>query len=122
MQDDHMKNWFGSSFFEGGQAYIESLYEAYLEDPQAVPQDWQDVFAQLPATSSTGDVAHSVIREEFKQLAKQPRLKQVNAASAALPSVKQLKVLELIEAYRHDGHQKAQLDPLHLWKRPRLKF
>ncbi|MBO0160419.1 hypothetical protein, partial [Vibrio parahaemolyticus] len=35
-------------------------------------------------------------------------------------NVKQVKVLQLINAYRFRGHQHANLDPLGLWKQERV--
>ena len=32
----------------GNAAYVEDLYEAYLKDPNDVPQQWREYFDRLP--------------------------------------------------------------------------
>ncbi|WP_194755883.1 2-oxoglutarate dehydrogenase E1 component [Aliidiomarina indica] len=115
MQEGAMQAWIESSPFAGGNAaYIEELFELYLDDPTAVPADWREVFDSLPKGAL--DVKHSEIREQFREAAKH-KLKQ--AGSGSLNSElaeKQVRVLQLINAYRFRGHQHASLDPLGLWK------
>ena len=47
----------------GGQnaAYIEALYEEYLQDPSSVPEVWRSYFDTLPTVASTigPDTPHS---------------------------------------------------------------
>ena len=48
-QQQPMSYWLNSSSISGGNAdYIEALYEAYLESPNNVDQDWRDYFDKLP--------------------------------------------------------------------------
>lgn len=110
-----MREWLESSHLAGGNvAYIEQLFEAYLDDPTAVSDEWRKIFDSLPKTSSAVDVKLSDVRDEFKALAKN-KLKQTGSGSAPADQ-KQVKVLQLINAYRFRGHQHANLDPLGLWK------
>jgi 2-oxoglutarate dehydrogenase E1 component len=37
----------------GNAAYVEDLYEAYLKDPNDVPQQWREYFDRLPKVEST---------------------------------------------------------------------
>lgn len=115
MQHKSMKALRATSYLSDGNApYIEALYEIYLKDPDAVPQEWQDFFASLPTISKLGttDVSHADIREHFLQLAKQPRSIQVPINTDILIERKQVQVNKLIEAYRRYGHLAAKLDPL----------
>ena len=32
----------------GNAAYVEDLYEAYLKDPNDIPQQWREYFDRLP--------------------------------------------------------------------------
>ncbi|RUO81490.1 2-oxoglutarate dehydrogenase E1 component [Idiomarina tyrosinivorans] len=115
MQDGVMREWLESSHLAGGNAaYVEELFEAYLDDPTAVSDEWRQMFDALPRDGHTLDTKHSQIREQFREFAKN-KLKASNATAAA-PDLKQVRVLQLINAYRFRGHQHANLDPLGLWK------
>ncbi|MBD8474633.1 2-oxoglutarate dehydrogenase E1 component [Pseudomonas sp. CFBP 8770] len=122
MQESVMQRMWNSAHLSGGNAaYVEELYELYLHDPNAVPEEWRTYFQKLPAEGSTAtDVAHSTIRDHFVLLAKnQRRAQPVSAGSVSSEhEKKQVEVLRLIQAYRMRGHQAAQLDPLGLWQRP----
>ncbi|MFC2584472.1 MAG: 2-oxoglutarate dehydrogenase E1 component, partial [Lachnoanaerobaculum saburreum] len=105
-----------SYLFGSNAPYIEELYEAYLDNPQSVEETWQRYFADLANTGSgTKDVAHHPIQESFVQLAKQQR-----SASNATKGLdedllkKQIAVLRLMTAYRIQGSDAADLDPLKL--------
>ncbi|EJZ57270.1 2-oxoglutarate dehydrogenase E1 component [Pseudomonas sp. RSB 5.4] len=122
MQESVMQRMWNSAYLSGGNAaYVEELYELYLHDPNAVPEEWRTYFQKLPADgSSATDVSHSTIRDHFVLLAKnQRRAQPVSAGSVSSEhEKKQVEVLRLIQAYRMRGHQAAQLDPLGLWQRP----
>ncbi|WP_409522791.1 2-oxoglutarate dehydrogenase E1 component [Nitrincola sp. MINF-07-Sa-05] len=121
MQDSMMELlWKNAHLYGGNLSYVEQLYEAYLMDPNAVPQEWREEFDRLPATGGPifQDVPHSAIREHFLHLSK-------NQRRAAAPSAdsyssehekKQVRVLRMINAYRVRGHQVAKIDPLNLLK------
>lgn len=121
MQESVMQRMWESAHLSGGNAaYVEELYELYLHDPNAVPEEWRTYFEKLPADGGAGtDISHSTIREHFVLLAKnQRRAQPVSAASVSSEhEKKQVEVLRLIQAYRMRGHQAAQLDPLGLWVR-----
>ncbi|MBU1284372.1 MAG: 2-oxoglutarate dehydrogenase E1 component [Gammaproteobacteria bacterium] len=122
MQESVMQRMWNSAHLSGGNAaYVEELYELYLHDPNAVPEEWRTYFQKLPADGSAAtDVSHSTIRDHFVLLAKnQRRAQPVSAGSVSSEhEKKQVEVLRLIQAYRMRGHQAAKLDPLGLWQRP----
>lgn len=105
-------------------AYLEELYERYLANPNAVEKRWRDYFDHMQKVSEAPEVAHTPIQEEFLNLVRHRH----NVALSAQPQTeadieherKQVKVLQLINAYRSRGHQNANLDPLSLSKRPAL--
>lgn len=109
-----MKTWLASSHFSGGNAtYIEDIYESYLEDSLSVDANWRKVFDDLPQVSDKPEEAHSRIRAQMKLAAK--------ATKCITPpndvehnDAKQVRVLQLIGAYRNRGHEVASLDPLGL--------
>ena len=73
MQDSVMEQQRRESHFSGGNfAYIEEMYETYLRDPNAVPEQWRQEFDQLPRVpdSISGDVPHSIVKEHFVLLGK----------------------------------------------------
>ena len=120
MQESVMQRMWNSAHLSGGNAaYVEELYELYLHDPNAVPEEWRSYFQKLPASGTTAsDVSHSTIRDQFVQLAKvNRRVAPVAGGVSNEQQRKQVEVLRLIQAYRMRGHQAAQLDPLGLWKR-----
>lgn len=94
--------------------YLESMYEAYLQDRHSVPGRLQDYFDQLPAVNGhTHEALHSEIRGQFKNIG----LKQTTQVSAASTTThhdeKQVKVMQLINSYRFLGHNKADTNPIH---------
>ncbi len=123
MQDSTMEQLWRTSHLSGGNlVYVEQLYDAYLSDPNSVPEEWRSYFDQLPRVNgySAKDIPHSTIREQFLHLSKQKFTKSDLSTPASAVSEhekKQVKVLQLISAYRIRGHQVAALDPLGLMER-----
>ncbi|GLS90311.1 2-oxoglutarate dehydrogenase subunit E1 [Psychromonas marina] len=116
MPNNVMKTWLASSHLSGANStYIEDLYESYLEDPISVDANWRNVFDELPKVSDQPEEAHSVIREQMKYAAKAPKC-FTPPTGAVHNDAKQVKVLQLIGAYRNRGHEVAALDPLGLAK------
>jgi 2-oxoglutarate dehydrogenase E1 component len=106
-----------SSLLDGENAsYLETLYEAYLHDPDSVEPRWRSYFDGLPRVNGLDgrDALHSEIRREFRDLATRgPCGPSFVAATGALENErKQISVLQLINAYRFRGHQRAATDPL----------
>ncbi|MEZ8096890.1 2-oxoglutarate dehydrogenase E1 component [Photobacterium swingsii] len=122
MQNGVMKTWLESSHLAGANAtYVEDLYELYLSDPDLVDDVWRDVFDGLPVAEETVvEQPHSRVRDYFRRLAKETTFL---SASVSDPDVdaKQVKVLQLINAYRFRGHQHANLDPLGIWQREKVE-
>ncbi|CAK9884469.1 MAG: 2-oxoglutarate dehydrogenase E1 component [Candidatus Erwinia impunctatus] len=115
MQNSAMQPWLDSSWLAGAnQTYIEQLYEDYLTDPDSVDVTWQTLFRQLPGGGMKPEQLHSVTREYFKRLAKENSRSGVSVSDPDM-NAKQVKVLQLINAFRFRGHQRANLDPLGLW-------
>lgn len=97
--------------------YVEELYELYLSDPDLVSDEWRSVFEELPVQASEAvEQPHSRVREYFRRLAQETKHYSVQVSDPDVDA-KQVKVLQLINAYRFRGHQAANLDPLGLWKR-----
>ncbi|MBI5783645.1 MAG: 2-oxoglutarate dehydrogenase E1 component [Gammaproteobacteria bacterium] len=117
--------WRSSTLADGNAAYLEELYEQFLRDPASVPSAWRSYFESLPRVDGVErDVSHSEVREEFRRLAHQPRPAAApREGSRAVPDEsahKQVKVLQLINAFRYRAHQTARLDPLGLREAPAI--
>ncbi len=114
-----MQTLWDSSQFDGANgAYLEAMYEAWLQDPNSVTANWQALFARLPSADShhTRDILHSEVRDEFREIA---RIKDSYIPSTAGDAGqleherKQVRIPHVIQAYRTMGHLHAALDPLH---------
>lgn len=121
MQNGVMAAWMESSHLAGANAtYVETLYEIYLLEPNSVEKQWRDIFDALPALKShEEEQSHTKIRDYFRILAAKTPHAHASTIDPSL-DVKQVKVLQLINAYRFRGHQQANLDPLGLWHRERV--
>ena len=114
-----------SHLFGGNAPYVEEMYEAYLDNPGSVPDNWRayfDALQNVPATdgSDSRDVAHAPVIESFAQRAKSNAF-AVKASSADLAVArKQVHVQSLIAAYRFLGSRWADLDPLKRTERPKI--
>jgi 2-oxoglutarate dehydrogenase E1 component len=122
-----LKAFEANSYLFGGNApYVEEMYEAYLNNPGSVPENWRQYFDNLqdvPAADGnpqTRDVAHAPIVQSFAERAKegtlQPRLMGGDPGAAR----KQVYVQQLVAAYRFLGSQWADLDPLKRQERPAI--
>lgn len=125
MQESVMKAWWESSHMAGGNAaYVEEVYEAYLDDPKSVSEEWRAVFDKLPKVDGVDiETKHSEIRTDFRKMAAMGLAARAPAAAPAgeAGDQKQVKVLQLINAFRFRGHQHANLDPLGLWQQERVR-
>ncbi|WP_076585619.1 2-oxoglutarate dehydrogenase E1 component [Vibrio ostreicida] len=119
MHNGVMKAWLESSHLAGANAtYVEDLYELYLSDPDLVSEEWKRIFDDLPKSQEeVVEQPHSRVRDYFRRLAQETKHYSVQVSDPDVDA-KQVKVLQLINAYRFRGHEAAQLDPLGLWQRP----
>lgn len=108
--------WRDSYLSSGNEGYLEELYETYLTNPQHVTPEWRHYFDNLlhQVVREAAEVSHTVLREQFAQMARQP--KGLAAATHVDPYYlkQQERVIELISAYRCLGHLQANIDPLGL--------
>src|SRR5687768_8226903 len=98
-----LKEFLASSYLFGANApFIEELYEKYLVNPAAVPDEWREYFDRMQVLpgSTTKDVAHAL------------------AAEPVAPERLQVAALLLVTAYRISGSRWATVDPLKRMPRP----
>ncbi len=112
-----MKRMLRSSYLYSGNApLIEELYGEYLKDPGGLSPEWRGYFDQLKQNGEAPELDHHAIQKSLAQQAKQRRIhtRQQTDVAIAHAEAKQVSVLQLINAYRFQGHQYADLDPLQL--------
>ncbi len=106
-----------SSLLDGGNGeWLEAQYEAWQRDPDSVAENWREFFATLPQVNGVAvdSAFHSELREEFSRLTGRLRGQHMARATAErlTQERKQVRVLQLINAYRFLGHRFARTDPL----------
>ncbi|WP_144638855.1 2-oxoglutarate dehydrogenase E1 component [Bordetella genomosp. 13] len=115
-----------SYLFGGNAPYVEELYEAYLDNPGSVPDNWREYFDQLqhsPATDGqdgTRDQAHAPIVQSFAERARANAFVHRSAEPDLSVASKQVSVQTLIGSYRSLGSRWADLDPLKRQERPAI--
>ncbi|MFP6835461.1 MAG: 2-oxoglutarate dehydrogenase E1 component [Pseudomonadales bacterium] len=124
MADSFVERMRRSSHLSGTNvAYIEDLYEVFLDDPNGVPGEWCDYFNKLPRVEGSidADVPHSTIVQHFERLGRNRLKARPERESTVVQNAheqKQMRVQDLISAYRNRGHKKADIDPLAMMERP----
>ena len=71
MAESFLEKMQKSSHMAGNNvAYIESLYESFLEDPNSVGGEWREYFEKLPRVEGAvkSDVPHSTVIQHFERL------------------------------------------------------
>lgn len=121
-----MQQYRSNSYLFGGNApYVEEMYEQYLDNPGAVPDNWRayfDALQHVPAVDGTDkrDVAHAPVIESFAQRAKANAFNTKVSSNELAVAGKQVHVQSLIAAYRFLGSRWADLDPLKRTERPQI--
>ena len=108
-----MKELWGSSHISAGHAaYLEGLYETFLNNPEELSKEWFDFFTNLPKLpNSNGEISHQKIINEFRNFSRNSDVLKKSVDE------RQGKVIRLIQSYRNRGHLKAKLDPLGMMER-----
>ena len=124
MAESFLERMQRSSHLDGNNlAYVEGLYEAYLEDPNSVGEQWRGYFETLPRVEGAiaPDIPHSTVVQHFERLGRNRLKARPERESTMVQNAherKQMRVQDLVAAYRHRGHKKANIDPLGLMERP----
>ena len=114
--------WGCSEKNSANMAYLESLYEDYLENPSSIDPTWKQYFDQMLASDiSSQEVPNSKVKQAFIDLVGyniSPNIStniSTNINSAGSNQNLHL-VKELINSYRCFGHRQAKIDPIGLNK------
>ncbi|MXY05123.1 MAG: 2-oxoglutarate dehydrogenase E1 component, partial [Gammaproteobacteria bacterium] len=124
MAESYLERMRASSHLAGvNAAYIEAMYEAWLSAPDSVPSQWRGFFGGLPAAQPDieAEIPHSGVIAHFERIGRNRLKARPERQSAAVESEhlrKQMRVHDLVAAYRLRGNKKAKLDPLDMMERP----
>ena len=119
-----MQEYTTSACLSAGNApYIEEMYEAYLNNPSSVPDNWRAWFnamQHVPASdgSNRHDVPHTPVVASYVERAKHGPFRTVVAPVSSVMDRKQVASQQLTAAYRILGSRWANLDPLQRHPRP----
>jgi 2-oxoglutarate dehydrogenase E1 component len=102
-----------SALYNGNAAYLETLYEQYLNDANSVDVKWRDYFSSLKTVSNKPEVSLAQVVQRFEEMGRQLPTVQVGGIDPAVEK-KQAAVTALINAFRSLGHEQANIDPLGL--------
>ena len=100
--------------YGGSSAYVEALYESWLEAPASVPGEWQQYFERNGARD---DQRREPIEAELAARGSERRASTAVATGGARDGAAQ----RLLDTWRLLGHRCAHTDPLELSETPRLK-
>ena len=111
-----MKKMQQQSYLNGSNAaFIEELYARYLKDENEVEENWRNWFAELRNGELTADQDHLEIQAQMKSAVRNKKSGNgISSGELHQHDAKQVRILQLINAYRVKGHQRARLDPLAL--------
>ena len=98
-----------SHLYGGNASFIETWYETWLEDPDAVPEQWRKYFESMPAAEAP-ETGHIEVGERFRNLPLSN--KGYPGTTTEFTDHKQASVSRLINSYRIRGHEVAKLDPM----------
>ena len=135
------EHWGSSMVYGESAAWLESMYETYLTDPNSLEEKWRKYFDNLSTPSALSDSSssdsansHSVdsrsvvnghtsanpvtdtspqqVRDYFIRYAQQKHTRGFDAETRFDLERKQVQVLQFINAFRYRGHQVANINPL----------
>jgi 2-oxoglutarate dehydrogenase E1 component len=117
MSQSLQQRYASSPLFGGNAAYVEDLYEAFLEDPARVPENWRRLFADMQPGEG-----ERISHRDLQAALAAGQGPAVVAGPASAPRVsaaneKQAAVSRLIQVYSLRGHQIAEIDPLGMMDR-----
>jgi len=113
-----MQELFDSSMLAGGNIeFLEQMYDQYLENPNSVPEYWQNYFS-VNLHSDNNDKSHKAVIDFFEDYSKNKQnyiATQVSSGDA-LNAQNQGKVDKLVDSFRRFGHKIAKTDPIAMQK------
>ena len=119
-----MKDLLSSSHLFGtNAAYIDELYEAYLQGQEDIAPEWKRYFDQMQVQPGPRDVPHEPVRELIARIARERSgggRSSLAPAELAELGRKQAAIFQLVSSYRFLGVRHANLDPLKRLEKPEV--
>ena len=116
--------WESSGLAAFNAPYLEDLYERFLSQPETLDTSWRAFFEQLPQINGVEkDSSQHEIQLALQQLMAKRPVAKPHVESTPVDGQhfsKELKVAQLIDAYRAEGHLIAEFDPLGMRETPCL--
>ncbi len=108
-----------SALFGANAPFVETLYEHFLADPNAVPEPWRTYFERIRQQGpAIEERPHAPIVAAFEQLGRMGAVRYIKTGTD--DGQYQVATLQLINAHRFMGHRIADLDPLKRQERPMI--
>jgi len=128
------------AFSGASSAFVESLFDRYLEDPDSVDESWRRYFERLERGAAAAQRGPSWARSDWPDYRATDDLtygldpaappheaaeraeaggEGLSKESVRRATLDSIRALMMIRAYRVRGHLLAELDPLQLEERPR---
>ncbi|KAL3263523.1 hypothetical protein ABHI18_001724 [Aspergillus niger] len=108
---DKLSEHHNDSFLQGSAStYIDTMYTSWKADPTSVHVSWQAYFHNVE--NGHVPVEQAFIPAPDLVSPSHTILTPKNATNAQSETVKQLKAIQLIQAYQRWGHEHANIDPL----------
>ena len=90
-----------------------------------VPEVWRSFFDTLPTVESAigPDTPRSQVVQHFERLGRnrlKARPEKVATEITSAHETQQMRVQDLVSAYRYRGHKRADIDPLGMMERPQM--
>ena len=109
--------WDSSTVYGESAAWLESMYETYLNNPEQLDPHWRRYFDSLPREGKNGngglpEISPREVHDYFIDYAQHKHELGYRAQLSFDHERKQVQVLQLINAYRFRGHQIADINPL----------
>ncbi len=121
MSESLQQRYQTTAFSGGNAAYLEGLYEQFLQNPGSIPPEWSDYFRVIQSgAAGPRDIPRGPVEALMSARARAHRLLAQPDGGGLHPveAEKQAAVIKLIESYRGRGHLRANLDPLGLYVPP----
>ncbi|MCP5142392.1 MAG: 2-oxoglutarate dehydrogenase E1 component [Gammaproteobacteria bacterium] len=117
-----LKRLFDSSYLNGvNAAFLEDMYERYLDDRHSVGEEWRKLFDKVSAETDGAPGRKPLSGAPLRPMPSREAPGTEPAPGLAPDDAeKQAAVLRLINAWRVRGHQAADLDPIKLRERSRV--
>ena len=102
------------SLYGSNAVFVEELYEQFKQNPSSVDASWREIFSQFTG-GTRSNYKNRIIGLPDPDAAPKPAANKNEPKTASdSAAADSIRALQLIRAYRENGHYSANLDPLGL--------